>query len=209
MKRIFFILLSAVLVSMAGSASALIQTYDINYSNDSGLGPTYANVDISQNAPGADIVFDILAGNDQELRNFYLNTAVSGFDVDTIVITATDPTPLDKPYKINFYPTGTQMDGFGLFMIEFAKQGEHDVIGLSFKITNLGPSTTINDFVILSTGSAGNGFGHFAAEVLDVAGGQGYTFKARDSFTPQVPEPGMLALFGSGLLGIAFFRFRK
>jgi hypothetical protein len=204
MKKILFTILALVIVSMAGTASALV-SYDLNYSNDSGLGPTYATVEISQ--AGTTIFFDVLAGNDYLLRSFYLNTTIANFDVDTIIITATDPDPLDQPYVINYYPSGTQMDGFGRFIIGIEKQGQHDVAGLSFKIINVG-SATINDFVVLSTGSAANGFGHFAAEVLDVAGGQGYTFKARDSGA-QVPEPSMIWLFGSAIVGLGFFRFKK
>jgi hypothetical protein len=200
MKKILLIMLIAVFILMAGTASAAI--IDLNYSNTGVIG-TFATVELSQTDLET-FHFDVkVTAGDIFMRNFYFNTDIAGLTTANIInISGASPA-----YSAVVNYDSISADGFGKYDISIRKNGQHNVSELTFDLINVGAGRTVNDFIQLSADPAGNGYGHFAAQIL-ASGLSADTFYARDGGTP-VPEPGTLLLLGSGILGLGLFGRQK
>jgi hypothetical protein len=192
--RILVVTLSLLLIGVLGTASA--DTYQLDYNNVIGSGGPWAQV-VLTDVGSAGVSFDVTTYGDATMRDFYFNTDLTTLTAGDISITTPD-------YSATVDFNSIAADGFGKFDVSIDKTGTHDVSELIFTIA-IG---RVDDFYFLSDGNAGHGNGHFAVQILPSPTTQ-LTFFARDNGTPQVPEPSMLMLFGSGLLGLGFFGRKK
>jgi len=191
----------AVSVSMAGPASAVM--IDLNYSNTGVIG-TFATVELTQTDLQT-FHFDVkVTASDIFMRSYYFNTDILGLTTANI----TNISSASPAYSAVVNYDSIAADGFGKYDISIQKTGEHNVSELTFDLINVGSGKTVNDFIQWAHSPAGNGYGHFAAEIL-ASSLSANTFYARDGGTSSVPEPATFLLFASGLLGLGFFRFRK
>jgi hypothetical protein len=138
------------------------------------------------------------------MRSFYFNTDILGLTTANI----TNISSASPAYSAVVSYDSIAADGFGKYDISIQKTGEHNVSELTFDLINVGSGKTVNDFIQWAHSPAGNGYGHFAAEIL-ASSLSANTFYARDGGTSSVPEPATFLLFVSGLLGLGFLRFRK
>jgi len=199
MKKTLLITFIAVFISMAGTASAVI--IDLNHSNTGVVG-TFATVELTQT--GETFHFDVqVTAADIFMRDFYFNTAIAGLTTANIInISGADPA---YSAVVNYDSIST--GGFGKYDISIQKNGQHNVTELTFDLINAGAGRTVADFIQWSADPAGNGQGHFAAQIF-ASSLSANTFYARDGGTP-VPEPGTLLLLSSGILALGLFGRHK
>lgn len=205
MKLKTFIISMCICLFVVGVAWAVPFPADLNYSSIAGnTGITYATVYGNVINPTT-FEFDIQVATGFLMRNFYFNT-----NLDLMATNFTIISPLSAGYAPTINYNSIQVDGFGDFDIGIEKTGQHNVTELIFQVTGLPAGWSPSSFYLLSTGSAGNGYGHFAAEIWDTVNDPtgARTFKVRDGGTP-VPEPSTIILLGSGLLGLALYGKRK
>ena len=202
MKKLFLIMFIAVFVSMAGKASAVM--IDLDYSNTGVLG-TFATVELTQDSSNLQTFhFDVTTKSGFLMRNFYFNTDITGLTTANIT-NISSASPAYSP--VVSYDSISGTGGFGKYDISIQKTGEHNVSELTFDLINVGLAKTVDDFIQLAHSPAGNGYGHFAAQIIGDPTAP--TFFARDGDPSSVPEPATLLFFVTGLLGLGFFRFRK
>jgi hypothetical protein len=145
---------------------------------------------------------------------FWFNVAGGG-NCNDVSITAvtTDGGDLSKS-QMGCSSTPTTVDGFGQFALEIsAPEGTDEIESFTFTYTATG--VTVANLTQLSTQSAPDGNGYFAAFVTDggddrgSCDGEDVCGFVRDQTTSVVPEPGTLTLFGTGLLSIVGLLRRK
>lgn len=200
--------LVVVLASVASvQASAATVSYYLDQSNVSVLpdGTDYLKVTISDSttvAGNIDFKVETLAA----LNNI---SGTSGFGIDQFGFN-TNNTLSGSNFVLPThwtYAGSGNMDGFGLFNLRTDTNGANNRLAtLNFSITGIS-GDTIMDYVMMSSGNAGQGNTYFAAHVagFNISG----TTSAYFAGSTPVPLPAAAWLFGSGLLGLAGIARRK
>ena len=202
----------AVIMTASAGTSALASSvsYYLDQSNENTFlpdGTNYLKVTISD--VGNDIAFLVetlppLSGNAGT------NYGIQGFGFNTSqTLTSANFSGMPSGWNVNL---GMNLDGFGNFNFVESGTGSTRVEPLTFSITGIAGDTPMS-YVLLSTGTAGQGNVFFAAHVAgfnDVDPGTGVITSAYFGGSIPVPLPATVWLFGSGLLGLgAVARRRK
>lgn len=205
--------LFALVLLVALAAPAKADSVDLNLANIAVVGPfgtiTYTlsgssiNVIVLMN-PG----FTIKGGDGNDF-GFNVVGSTTGVTVSnimrcTVSNCGTAASPLNFSATTADFNTSQNIDGFGTFEFALAKIGgngsQPDLVGFSFTVSRDGGFSSASQLFELSTGG-GSGSGHFVIHlVCSTCGSTGF---AVDAGGTPIPEPGTMALFGTGLLGLA------
>jgi hypothetical protein len=194
--------LVGILAAMASfQASAASVSYFLDQSNVSALpdGNDYLKVTISDSTTvSGNIDFKV-----ETLAPLNGIAGTSGFGVDQFGFNTNNAlTSGNFVLPANWTYAGSgQMDGFGLFNLQADTNGAGNRLAtLNFSVTGV-TGDTVYDYVMLSSGNAGQGNTFFAAHVAGFDAGGGVT-SAYFAGSAPVPLPAAAWLFGSGLLGL-------
>jgi PEP-CTERM motif len=214
-RKIFSLLSAAVLVLALGSMAKAdtILTLSVPNSGVTGTGP-YATVDISLSGDTATVTFTSLTNGgyiylmgDGGTADLNVN---GGYTMTTPVLT-NSISGFTPSYKNN---TPGQVDGFGTFNLSLnSNDGFGDAatkVTFTITTTTSGAWATSDDVLTPNDGgslAAIHAFG--CATPCTTTEGAAFTGYAADGQQVPVPEPGSLALFGTGILGMAGFLRRK
>lgn len=188
-KLTMFLLVAAVTLALSIPAKADSITYDLNVNNGAlpGSGP-WGTVGLVLNGNGT-ITITVTGASGFEVGHmfgFNVNGAFAGISV----------TGAPTGWSLT---SNTNVDGFGKFEKVESDGGSDRFASFSFTVdtTTSGKFTTVNNLVELNS----NGY-YFATHVFPI-GSPDTGFAASTTPTNVIPEPGTLALFGTGLLGMA------
>lgn len=195
----------ALVLSLPASAASV--AYYLDQSNTSTLpdGTDYLKVTISDSTTvtgDIDFVVEALAP--------LTSIQTSGFGIDQFGFNTNNTlTGSNFVLPTNWTYAGSgNMDGFGLFNLKADTNGAGNrLTTLHFSITGIA-GDQVSDYVMLSSGNAGQGNTFFAAHVAGFDAGGGVTSAYFAGSTP-VPLPAAAWLFGSGLLGLLGAARRK
>lgn len=177
-------------------------SYYLDQSNENTLlpdGTNYLKVTISD--VGNDVAFLVetlppLSGNAG------INYGIQGFGFNTSqTLTSVNFIGMPSGWNVNL---GMNLDGFGNFNFVERGTGNTRVDPLAFSITGITGDSPMS-YVLLSTGTAGQGNVFFAAHVAgfnDVDPGTGVITSAYFGGSTLVPLPTAIWLFSGGLLGL-------
>jgi len=196
--------------ALAPGAQAASISYMLDQSNVAGLpdGNDYLKVTVADGAAGAiDFTFEILGS--------LLALADTKFGIGSVGINLPVAGPAHSvlPANVTGLPvnwtvdTTKNQDGFGNFSLIPYTNGAADrqTPTLSFSITGIAGDTP-SDYLVLSSGTAGEGKQFFAAHVQgfrsDAISGPGAATSAYFGGSTPVPLPAPLLLLGSALGGV-------
>lgn len=198
-------LVGLLLVNPACSMAATVSYY-LDQSNISSLpdGTNYLQVTISDGAAGAiDFRVETLAALNAIAANKF-GMDQFGFNTSRL-ITSSNISGLPGAWS---YGGAGNMDGFGGFTVRPDTSGANNRIPvLTFSIVGIS-GDVITDYIMPSSGNAGQGNQFFAAHVAGFNDGYGNSSAFFGGSTP-VPVPAAIWLFGSGLLGLVGLARRK
>ncbi len=206
--------------ALAPGAHAASISYMLNQSNVAGLpdGTDYLKVTVADGAAGAiDFTFEILGSLLALADPVLVPQHKFGIDSVGINLPASGPASAVLPANITSLPanwsvdTSKNQDGFGKFALIPFTNGAADRQSptLSFSVTGISGDTP-TDYLVLSSGTAGEGKQFFAAHVLGFASGSiagldsaglPITSAYFGGSTP-VPLPAPFVLLGTALTGV-------
>lgn len=211
-RKLLFTILCIVGFGLSANVQAASVSYFLDQSNALPDGSNYLKVTIADGADG-DINFTVeiltalssLASSNFGIQKFGFNTSIPLSSIDV----TNNITGLPTGWTANVVPPVNQFDGFGQFEISAEATGGFRSDPLTFSIIGVA-GDTINDYSVLSTGTAGQGNVYYAAHVAGFCYGAGCaTTSAYFGGSAAVPVPAAVWLFGSGLLGLIGFSRRK
>lgn len=206
LRSLFYTALCMAGLGLSANVQAASVSYFLNQSNALADGPNYLRVTIDNaGAPGAInfTVETLSALNSLASSNFGIQDFGFSTSIPLTSISESNITGLPTGWIANIVPPPNQLDGFGRFEISAAGSGTTRADPLTFSISGVA-GDTINDYSVLSTGTAGQGNVFYAAHVAGFCYGTGCTTSsAYFGGSTVVPLPGAVWLFGSGLMGMA------
>lgn len=185
-------------------------------------GPTYGTVTLSLNGNGTITVDMSTVSSDYGLHqaDFGFNTTDNGTLSLSLNSYTIDTGAPGAPTAV----TSQMEDGFGTFAYGYhggtGSSSNYSDLNFTVSTSTVGGFTSIGELISGSSGGNGSPNNWFAAQIANIPTGctgfvgnagssnLGSTANCLDGGTP-VPEPGSLALFGTGLLSLAGFLKRK
>jgi hypothetical protein len=196
MKKHLVIAIVLVL-GLAINANATIWNLDVSNVN-LGISGNFATVDVSVSGHVATFRVDanqalLGSGTNFGIDKFFFNTTLAS-------ITASDFSA-NSGWTANKNTNGT--GGFGAFELNYIGKGNSRVDPLFFTITDTSITSAMNFYEANADGH------HFVAHIAGFPCKNGQTSAFFTDGNHKVSEPSMMLLFGSGLLGLGLFRFKK
>jgi hypothetical protein len=163
-------------------------------SNTFADGVNYGVVDIVADSTAGTVTFTVTAFDVQPLYGPLDNFGIQAFGFNS----ALDPSGWSVALPDGWSQDSGNLDGFGFFAVSEDGVGWNRQNPLVFTITlDDASQAVVGNFVLMSTGTAGEGHAYFAAHVAGFGTGPGSHYIAA------VPAPGavLLAAMGLGLIG--------